>query len=96
MEEDNVTGYEPYDGCYGTVTERCSVGAYLHLDNGEEAFAYSFCNLFPGTEVLCTVRKRPCEGKKTLVTIDAVIDYPDFDWAMTNLRPLETARPAIV
>ena len=23
MDEENAAGYEPYDGCYGTVTERC-------------------------------------------------------------------------
>lgn len=96
MDEENAAGYEPYDGCYGTVTERCRAGAYLHLDNGEEAFAYNFGNLYPGTEVLCTVRKRPQEGKKTLVSIDSVVSYPDFKWHTTDLRLLEAARPAIV
>lgn len=57
-------GYERFDGCYGTVVSRCFKGAYLELDNGEQAFAYKFANLFPGTKVLCTVLKQATEGKK--------------------------------
>lgn len=79
MEINNVeTGYEPFEGCYGTITERCRKGAYLQLDNGEEAFAYKFGNLFPGTKVLCTVLRRPQEGKKTLVSIDSIVQYSGF------------------
>ena len=69
------TRYEPFEGCYGTITERCRAGAYLQLDNGEEAFAYKFGNLFPGTKVLCTVLRLPQEGKKTLVSIDSIVQY---------------------
>lgn len=70
--------YERFDGCYGTVIGRCLKGAYLELDNGEEAFAYKFGNLFPGTEVLCTVLRQPQEGKKTLVSIDSVVQYAAY------------------
>ncbi len=55
--QDIKTRYEPFDGCFGVVTERCRAGAYLQLDDGKEAFAYRFGNLFPGTKVLCTVLK---------------------------------------
>lgn len=36
--QDIKTKYEPFDGCFGVVTERCRAGAYLQLDNGEEAW----------------------------------------------------------
>lgn len=67
------TGYEWFDGCYGTVTGRCLKGAYLELDDGEQAFAYKFGNLFPGTKVLCTVLKQATEDRKMLVSIDSVL-----------------------
>ncbi len=67
------TGYERFDGCYGTVIDRCLKGAYLELDNGELAFAYKFGNLFPGTKVLCTVLKQAAEDRKMLVSIDSVL-----------------------
>lgn len=67
--------YERFDGCYGTVVSRCFKGAYLELDNGEQAFAYKFANLFPGTKVLCTVLKQATEGKKILVSIDSVLQF---------------------
>ncbi len=66
-------GYERFDGCYGTVTSRCFRGAYLELDNREQAFAYKFANLFPGTKVLCTVLKQAAEGRRMLVSIDSVL-----------------------
>jgi len=72
------TGYEPFDGCYGTIIDRCRAGAYLQLDNGEEAFAYKFGNLFPGTKVLCTVLRLPTEGRKMLVSIDSIVQYAGF------------------
>lgn len=72
MNEANM-GYERFDGCYGTVIGRCLKGAYLELDNGEQAFAYKFANLFPGTRVLCTVLKQATEGRKMLVSIDSVL-----------------------
>lgn len=65
--------YERFDGCYGEVTGSCRVGAYLTLDNGQEAFAYRFANLPPGTEVLCTVLKMPTEEKRMLVSVDSVM-----------------------
>lgn len=67
------TGYERFDGCYGTVICRCLKGAYLELDDGEQAFAYKFGNLFPGTKVLCTVLKQATEDRKMLVSIDSVL-----------------------
>ena len=74
MNETNE-GYERFDGCYGTVISRCLKGAYLELDNGEQAFAYKFANLFPGTKVLCTVLKRAAEGRRMLVSIDSVLRF---------------------
>ena len=75
-EEKEEIGYEPHDGCYGIVECSSKKGAYLTLDNGELAFAYRFCNLRPGTKVLCTVRKMPEGDRRKLVTIDAVRYYP--------------------
>ena len=73
-----ITEYEPLEGCYGTITGRCCAGAYLQLDNGQEAFAYQFANLPFGTIVLCTVKKKASEIKKTLVSVDSIIQYADF------------------
>ncbi len=75
---DIKTKYEPFDGCYGVVTERCRAGAYLLLDDGEEAFAYRFGNLFPGTKVLCTVLREAKEERRMLVSIDSVLKYIGF------------------
>ena len=76
MEVKEVQGYEVLDGCYGTVVGRCQKGAFLTLDNGEDAFAYKFGNLWPGTKVLCTVLKLADEGRRKLVSIDSVAHYP--------------------
>lgn len=65
-------GYERNDACYGTVTGRNRSGCYLTLDNEEDAFAYRFGNLLPGTKVICTVRRQAEGGKRTLVDIDTV------------------------
>ena len=67
--------YERFDGCYGTVVGCCRSGAFLELDNGEEAFAYKFASLYPGTKVLCTVLRLADEARKMLVSIDSVVDY---------------------
>ena len=32
--------YEILEGCYGKVVGTCQKGAFLTLDNGQEAFAY--------------------------------------------------------
>lgn len=72
MNEAN-SGYERFDGCYGTVIDRCLKGAYLELDNGEQAFAYKFANLFLGAKVLCTVLKQATEDRRMLVSIDSVL-----------------------
>ena len=71
----NHASYERFDGCYGEVTGSCKSGAYLTLDNGQEAFAYKFTSLLPGTKVLCTVLKMPTEEKRMLVSIDSVRGY---------------------
>lgn len=71
----NHVSYERFDGCYGEVTGSCKSGAYLTLDNGQEAFAYKFTSLLPGTKVLCTVLKMPTEEKRMLVSIDSVRGY---------------------
>lgn len=68
----SIFSYERFDGCYGKVTGRCKAGAYLTLDNGQEAFAYKFSNLILGTRVLCTVIKMPTNEKLMLVSIDSV------------------------
>lgn len=68
----NYAGYERLDGCYGEVTGRCQAGVFLTLDNGQEAFAYKFSSLRPGTKVLCTVLKMPAERKQMLVSVDSV------------------------
>lgn len=67
--------YEKFDGCYGTVTGRCRSGVFLKLDNGEEAFAYKFASLLPGTEVVCTVLKLPTDERRMLVSIDSIRSY---------------------
>lgn len=76
MEEKENQGYEVMDGCYGTVVGRCQKGAFVTLDNGEDAFAYKFANLWPGTKVLCTVLRLADEGRRKLVSIDSVAQYP--------------------
>lgn len=72
LEEIEVQSYEVLDGCYGIVKNRCRKGAFLVLDNGEQAFAYKFGNLLPGTQVLCTVRRLANGDQHMLVTIDSV------------------------
>ncbi len=69
------TGYDRLEGCYATVTGTCRSGAFLQLDNGEDAFAYKFANLIPGSKVLCTVLRQALESRKKLVSIDSVISY---------------------
>lgn len=67
--------YELFDVCYGEVTGRCKAGALLTLDNGQEAFAYKFASLLPGTKVLCSVIRMPTDEKRMLVSIDSVGEY---------------------
>ncbi len=77
MERNNnyAVEYEVYDGCYGTVTGSCSKGAFLEPDNGQEAFAYKFASLRPGSKVLCSVVRKPTESQRMLVSIDHVCHY---------------------
>lgn len=76
LEVAECEGYDVFDGCYGVIECCCRTGAYLALDNGEPALAYNFCNLRPGTEVLCTVRRLARGDLRKLVTIDSVCRYP--------------------
>lgn len=69
--------YEAMDGCYGEVIGRCQKGAYIRLDNGEEAFAYRFAGLRPGTKVLCTVLKQARGTLRTLVDVESVVGCLD-------------------
>lgn len=75
LEKNEVHGYDVLDGCYGTIQNCCRKGAFLELDNGEQAFAYHFGNLRPGTKVLCTVRRLAFGDQRKLVTIDSVCYY---------------------
>lgn len=75
-EETANQSYDVLDGCYGVIQNCCRRGAFLALDNGELAFAYNFGNLWPGTEVLCTVRRLASGDRRMLVTIDSVCYYP--------------------
>lgn len=67
--------YEILEGCYGKVVGTCQKGAFLTLDNGQEAFAYKFANLYPGTLALCTVRRLADEQRRMLVSIDSVVNH---------------------
>ena len=73
MENNNT--YEIMDSCYATVTGSCYAGAFLTLDNGQQAFAYGLANLLPGTKTLCTVLKYAKENRRMLVSVDSVIEY---------------------
>ena len=66
--------YDLYDAAYGVVTCCSRSGAYLTLDNGEDAFAYKAANLRPGTKVLCSVTRlaKPDRGWLKLVCIESV------------------------
>lgn len=73
--EEEYSGYEPLDGCFGQIVGTCRKGAFLTLDNGQEAFAYHMANLRIGSKVLCTVLKLPRDERKMLVCVDSVIEY---------------------
>jgi len=64
--------YEVMDSCYGEVIDRCQKGVFVKLDNGEEAFAYKYANLKPGTKVLCTVLRQAKDTLRMLVDVDSV------------------------
>lgn len=69
--------YEVFDECYGVITGRCQKGAFLRLDNGQEAFAYRYANLLPGSEVICAVQRLAREGLRMLVTVSHVRRYAE-------------------
>ena len=68
----DIIKYDVMDGCYGEVIDRCHKGAFIKLDNGEEAFAYKFSGLKTGTKVLCTVLRQAKGTLRTLVEIESV------------------------
>lgn len=68
--------YEKYDCCYGIITDKCSKGVFLLLDNDETAHAKDFTSHRSGTKVLCTILKTATDKFRTLVSIDSVTtDY---------------------
>lgn len=71
--------YERDDACYGLVSSRCRKGAYVLLDNGEMAFCYEAGNLFPGTKIICSVKRSASESQngRCLVKMDSVCDLYD-------------------
>ena len=66
-------GCEIRDSVKGVVAGCSEKGVYLDLENGEGAFA-SFGTLPRGTEVFCTILKKPSDRFLTLVSIDSVMD----------------------
>ena len=66
-----MNNYEKFDSCYGTVQCTTHKGAYLQLDNGETAFAYSFNHLNLGDTVLCSIRKPATDDRYATVYIDS-------------------------
>ena len=71
-----MSTYERFDSCLGKVTGSCQAGAFLTLDNGEQAFAYKFASLRPGTEVLCSIQRLAQDTRLIRVSIDSVLYYP--------------------
>jgi hypothetical protein len=59
------------DSMKGTVVWCSAKGVFLDLENGYAAYA-NFGVLPKGTEIFCTVLKKPTQRYLTLVTIDAV------------------------
>ena len=74
--EETVIEYERLDSCYGKVDSVCRSGAFVTLDNGQNAFCYNAASLPVGTEIICTVLKkaRKEEGKRMLVGMDSRVD----------------------
>lgn len=69
--------YQKYDSCYGTITDKCSNGIFILLDNNEMAYAKNFTSHKSGTKVLCTILKNATKKFKTLVSVDSVANnYP--------------------
>ncbi len=74
---DGCGAYEVFDECYGVITGRCRKGAFIQLENGQEAFAYRYANLRPGSEVICAVQRPPREGLRMLVTVSHICRYAE-------------------
>ena len=72
MNTDITTQYEKFDSCYGIITGYCKSGAFIELDNGQEAFAYDAASLPENTKIICTVKKPAVNGLRTLVNLDSV------------------------
>lgn len=67
-----INQYEKGDCCYATVDGHNSKGAYLKLDNGQRAFAYSAGGLQNGTKILCTIVKEADAERRALARLDSV------------------------
>lgn len=76
-EQQGAEEYEVFDECYGVITGRCQKGAFIRLENGQDAFAYRYANLMPGTEVLCSVLRKAREGLRMLVTVSHICQYAE-------------------
>lgn len=69
--------YAKGDSCYATVDGHNSKGAYLKLNNGQRAFAYSAGNLKNGTKILCTIVKAADTERNALARLDSVCTLYD-------------------
>lgn len=63
------------DSCYGEVTCRTQKGIFILLENGTECFSFTCASLASGSKVLCSVLRQPMENRKTLVSVDSVMEY---------------------
>lgn len=63
------------DNVFAVVTGMGRSGIHLRLENGQRAFAY-FGGIYPGAEVLCTVKHKAEGFKDVLVSIDSVLNEP--------------------
>ena len=64
---------EVRDSVKGVVAGCSAKGVYPDLENGEGAFS-SFGALSRGTEVFCTILRKPTDRFLALVSIDSVMD----------------------
>ena len=70
-----ITEYEVLDMYYAKVIGKCRSGIYLEMENNQQAFAYNYLSLLPGSEVLCSILRKPKGEKGMLVSIDSVLSY---------------------
>lgn len=72
---DIITEYEVLDMYHAKVIGKCRSGIYVEMENKQRAFAYNFQSLLPGSEVLCSILRKPRGEKGMLVSIDSVLSY---------------------